>query len=447
MANILLSNNNQEGDDKLYYSDFQNKYLELSSILREYKCCDRTLIIGDSESVIGLYITMLSALELDCSFCFNSELQKLDTSQCDEIFQLHVHIIKVRLLSTSNIRKVDIEEKQQTALNNKNVELCCGGVYFFTSGSTGLPKIIFHDTKTLKRMVETFTLLYPQGVHYTTTPPISLGSVQFLMLALHLQIPYIIGGSLEEAIFQLKSSHIQPVIFTHPSLLIDYTLSANNYHTTLHLLKEINLGGEPILESDVLAMSKIFSCQIRWAYGSAEVGPLAEGIGFQDGQAVYALIEGRAVAYAKLRERESGEIDIVSTVNTFNSGYISGGALKCFGAHHKTGDFAKMFSQNHFFLQDRSYKDFEDNELIKRLNTQLNMLGKQHLALFFRIVTVNKVNSQIKLRVICFFSDSGIYNDIVDDLNYYIDRDILEVKCYSQLKLLKNGKLDLQYYS
>ncbi|ODS22848.1 hypothetical protein AB835_11870 [Candidatus Endobugula sertula] len=315
-----------------------------------------------------------------------------------------------------------------------------GGVYFFTSGSTGIPKMIFHDVKTLTQMVETFTLLYPRGVHYTTTPLTGLGSVQFLMLALHLESPYIIGGSLEKAIAQLSSSDIQAVIFTYPSLLINYALSSDD-HGCMPLLGEINLGGEPILETDTLTLSKIFGCKVRWAYGAAEVGPLAEGIGFQNGQAVYQPIKN----YIQLQVRDSGGLNVLATVNTFNSAYVANNRLSYFGKNYHTGDVASVVSRNQFFIQDRGYKNIEDNQLIDRLNTQLNKLGKQYDTVFFRIVTV-ELDHQTTLRVICFARESERYNDIVADLYCSIDSEALDVKCYSAPRLLQNGKLDLQYY-
>ena len=445
MANILLSkSDNGLTCKKLCYSNFKNKCVDLISILREYKCGSETLIIGDSESVVGLYIAMLSALELNCSFCFKGELNDLTIRQYDEITQCHAHIVNVRLLSLYDMEKVEIDERKNNNTTNKSYTMPGGGVYFFTSGSSGIPKIIFHDTNTLRLMVKTFTLLYPEGVHYTTTPPTSLGSVQFLMLALHLQVPYIIGGGLNEAIVQLTSNDIQPIVFTYPSLLIDYVLTANN-DASMPLLREINLGGEPILESDVLAMSKIFSCHVRWAYGAAEVGPLAEGIDFQGGQAVYKAIETDDFTYLELKDRISGEVDIISMVNTYNSGYLSESELRYFGKCYRTGDFATKLSPTQFIVQDRGYKDHEDNQLIHSLNTQLNVLGKQYDALFFRIISVER-ESHVKLLVILFSSNPAVRDEVLASLDHCVGRDILDVKCHSNPKLLKNGKLDLQYY-
>lgn len=103
MNNIILSNDNNIADNQFTYPDLRKRCVELAAVLSEMLHCEQGLIIDDNESAIGLYITMLAALELEYAFCFASEWQALTTEQRNEISQCHMSIVKVKLLSVDNI--------------------------------------------------------------------------------------------------------------------------------------------------------------------------------------------------------------------------------------------------------------------------------------------------------------------------------------------------------
>jgi len=144
---------------------------------------------------------------------------------------------------------------------------------FTTSGSSGTPKIVYHDAK---KFLEKYKIERPAYVTLVTMKPKHMGGIDAILKTMYSGGKIIFPENLQpDTIFKAIESRNVQVVVASPSLLKLLAISGISTEFDLSSVEVVAYGSEKMQESFLIKVQEMFkNAKLKQTYGITELGTL-----------------------------------------------------------------------------------------------------------------------------------------------------------------------------
>lgn len=408
---------------KITYEDLYKKVASFSNLLKEMNIKKEQKVLVLVPMSIELYITLLSLWSIGAIPCFmdagfiksgmkNNEFDDINAVLGTKKYIIYSNInknlkkLKIKL-DVSIINKLDNTD----ILNIEEVENDFPGIYTYTSGTTGKPKIASRSHEFLKCQGNILlnNLNYEENdIELSSVPIFTLSNINAGITTVIADGNFSnLGKSKpEKLINQIKRNNINRIMAS-PGLLeviIKYAMKKN---ITFKNVNKIFTGGGAVFVDFINNVKKVFpTANIVTIYGSTEAEPIAEcnvtNISENDLKLIsngYGILAGNIIGvedcklieyekeeigniseeeFEKMQVKENGEI-VVTGANVLK-GYVNkeGDSKNKFlvngKVYHRTGDLGSFDDKGRLWLKGRIKEPYFDIEAA--LHSKFSNIGK-----------------------------------------------------------------------
>lgn len=412
-----------QNERKITYEDLYKKVASFSNLLKEMNIKKEQKVLVLVPMSIELYITLLSLWSIGAIPCFmdagfiksgmkNNEFDDINAVLGTKKYILYSNInknlkkLKIKL-DVSIINKLDNTDK----LNIEEVENDFPGIYTYTSGTTGKPKIASRSHEFLKCQGNILlnNLNYEENdIELSSVPIFTLSNINAGITTVIADGNFSnLGKSKpEKLINQIKRNNINRIMAS-PGLLEVITKYAMKKNITFKNVNKIFTGGGAVFVDFINNVKKVFpTANIVTIYGSTEAEPIAEcnvtNISENDLKLIsngYGILAGNIIGvedcklikcekeeigniseeeFEKMQVKENGEI-VVTGANVLK-GYVNkeGDSKNKFlvngKVYHRTGDLGSFDNKGRLWLKGRIKEPYFDIEAA--LHSKFSNIGK-----------------------------------------------------------------------
>lgn len=412
-----------QNERKITYEDLYKKVASFSNLLKEMNIKKEQKVLVLVPMSIELYITLLSLWSIGAIPCFmdagfiksgmkNNEFDNINAVLGTKKYILYSNInknlkkLKIKL-DVSIINKLDNTDK----LNIEEVENDFPGIYTYTSGTTGKPKIASRSHEFLKCQGNILlnNLNYEKNdVELSSVPIFTLSNINAGITTVIADGNFSnLGKSKpEKLINQIKRNNINRIMAS-PGLLEVIVKYAMKKNITFKNVNKIFTGGGAVFVDFINNVKKVFPiANIVTVYGSTEAEPIAEcnvtNISKNDLKLIsngYGILAGNIIGvedcklikyekeelgniseeeFEKMQVKENGEI-VVTGANVLK-GYVNkeGDSKNKFSVdgkvYHRTGDLGSFDDKGRLWLKGRIKEPYFDIEAA--LHSKFSNIGK-----------------------------------------------------------------------